>query len=247
MSGITTIAGSDSQNSTRAVINTNFANQANCHKGPSAPSTGLAAGFLWLDDDTPSATVWTMKQYDGTDWITLYQIDTTANVIIPPTSLTYPAFTMGGDIAMGGNQVTGSGNASASGELPNKGQVDGRVHIMAVPLGTQSATFDRFLMIGTGSIVITNIYVLVGTTVASSGTDYWTFQVRNLTAAVNLFATAFTTNGTAITADALTSLGTVQNGTPAASDVLQFQAATTLSPTALDAEACVLIRYTVTT
>jgi hypothetical protein len=51
---------------------------ASTSKGPSAPSTPYA-GQLWLDDDTPSGTVWTLKQYDGADWISIAEIDTSNN------------------------------------------------------------------------------------------------------------------------------------------------------------------------
>jgi hypothetical protein len=39
--------------------------------------------MVWVDDDTPSATVWTVKQYDGADWIELGRLDITANIYIP--------------------------------------------------------------------------------------------------------------------------------------------------------------------
>ncbi len=46
------------------------------HKGASAPSYA-AAGSLWLDDTSNPS--WTLKLYDGTDWIALGTVDTTAN------------------------------------------------------------------------------------------------------------------------------------------------------------------------
>ncbi|WP_425065626.1 hypothetical protein [Reyranella sp.] len=55
-------------------------------KGSSAPST-LYSGMLWLDDDTPSSTLWTLKQYDGTDWIVWGYVDTVANTFVPASSL----------------------------------------------------------------------------------------------------------------------------------------------------------------
>lgn len=51
---------------------------ASTAKGPSAPSTPYA-GQLWIDDNTPSATVWTLSMYDGADWISLGTFDVTAN------------------------------------------------------------------------------------------------------------------------------------------------------------------------
>jgi hypothetical protein len=51
-------------------------------KGPNAPPAPLA-GMIWVDDDTPSATVWTVKQYDGAEWIELGRLDITNNIYIP--------------------------------------------------------------------------------------------------------------------------------------------------------------------
>lgn len=55
---------------------------ASSSKGNSAPSTPYA-GQLWLDDNTPSSTVWTLNRYDGTDWIVEGYLDTTNNLFIP--------------------------------------------------------------------------------------------------------------------------------------------------------------------
>ena len=49
-------------------------------KGAAAPPT-LGAGLTWLEDDNPSATVWTWQMYDGADWIKMFQIDTTNNLL----------------------------------------------------------------------------------------------------------------------------------------------------------------------
>lgn len=62
----------------RADLNAGLQALASTSKGPSAP-TAPYAGQLWLDDDTPSATLWTLNLYDGTDWIALGQFDATAN------------------------------------------------------------------------------------------------------------------------------------------------------------------------
>lgn len=49
---------------------------ASTSKGPSRPST-VYAGQLWIDDDTPSSTVWTLYCYDGSGDIEIGKIDTT--------------------------------------------------------------------------------------------------------------------------------------------------------------------------
>jgi hypothetical protein len=48
-------------------------------RGPNAPPAP-AAGMVWVEDDNPSTTRWTVRMYDGADWIALGILDTTANV-----------------------------------------------------------------------------------------------------------------------------------------------------------------------
>lgn len=48
-------------------------------KGPNAPPAPLA-GMMWLDDDTPSASIWTLKMYDGADWIEIGRLNITTNI-----------------------------------------------------------------------------------------------------------------------------------------------------------------------
>jgi hypothetical protein len=66
----------------RADANSALAALGSSMKGPNAPPAPLA-GMVWVDDDTPSATIWTVKQYDGADWIELGRLDVTANIYIP--------------------------------------------------------------------------------------------------------------------------------------------------------------------
>jgi hypothetical protein len=66
----------------RADLNNALAALGSRMKGPNAPPAPIA-GMIWVDDDTPSATVWTVKQYDGADWIDLGRLDITANIYIP--------------------------------------------------------------------------------------------------------------------------------------------------------------------
>lgn len=64
----------------RGKIGTALAALGTLQKGPSAPS-GVAAGWLWLDDDTPSATIWTLNFYDGTTWIPMFTVDTVNDTV----------------------------------------------------------------------------------------------------------------------------------------------------------------------
>lgn len=66
----------------RADLNNALAALGSSMKGPNAPSAPTA-GMVWVDDDTPSATVWTVKLYDGAEWIELGRLDITNNVYIP--------------------------------------------------------------------------------------------------------------------------------------------------------------------
>ena len=51
----------------------------NHHKGPTEPSYA-EAGIIWLDD---AATPWLMKMHDGTDWITVGEVNATTNNFAP--------------------------------------------------------------------------------------------------------------------------------------------------------------------
>lgn len=66
----------------RADMNAALQALASTSKGNSAPTTAYA-GQLWLDDNTPSSTVWTVFQYDGSDWVAIGYLDTTNNLFIP--------------------------------------------------------------------------------------------------------------------------------------------------------------------
>jgi hypothetical protein len=66
----------------RADANDALAALGSTMKGPNAPPAPIA-GMLWLDDDTPSASVWTLKLYDGADWITLGTFEISANTFTP--------------------------------------------------------------------------------------------------------------------------------------------------------------------
>jgi hypothetical protein len=66
----------------RADANNALAALGSSMKGPSAPPSPLA-GMVWVDDDTPSATIWTIKRYDGAEWIEEGRLDVTNNIFIP--------------------------------------------------------------------------------------------------------------------------------------------------------------------
>lgn len=89
----------------RADINGALAALGSTMKGPSAPTSPLA-GMAWLDDNTPSSTVWTLNVYDGTDWIALGLLDTTNNRFTPTGNFAAgsagaPGFSPAGDTDTG--------------------------------------------------------------------------------------------------------------------------------------------------
>lgn len=51
-------------------------------KGPNPPPAPQA-GMLWLEDDNPSSTVWTLRQFDGVEWINIGVLDTVGNSFSP--------------------------------------------------------------------------------------------------------------------------------------------------------------------
>lgn len=69
----------------RAKINTALAALGTLQSGAAAPGSP-AAGWLWLDTDTPSATIWTLNFYDGTAWIPMFTIDTVNDTITPSSA-----------------------------------------------------------------------------------------------------------------------------------------------------------------
>ena len=66
----------------RADANAALAALGSTMKGPNAPPAPIA-GMMWMDDDTPSASVWTLKIYDGAEWLTVGTIDTSGNGFAP--------------------------------------------------------------------------------------------------------------------------------------------------------------------
>lgn len=77
------IIANDTGANVRSDLNNALQALASTSKGNSAPATPYA-GQLWVDDNTPSSSVWTLSMYDGTDWIVIGYFDTTNNIFIPP-------------------------------------------------------------------------------------------------------------------------------------------------------------------
>lgn len=63
-------------NVVRADINAALVALGTNQRGPTAPA-GPAAGWVWIDDNTPSATLWTVSIYDGAAWAIMGYLDVT--------------------------------------------------------------------------------------------------------------------------------------------------------------------------
>lgn len=69
----------------RADMNAALAALGSTMKGASAPPAPVA-GMLWVEDDNPTSARWTLRVYDGADWITVGVIDSTTNVFEPAST-----------------------------------------------------------------------------------------------------------------------------------------------------------------
>ena len=108
----------------RVDLNNALAALGSSMKGPSAPPAPVA-GMMWVDDDTPSATVWTLKQYDGADWIDLGTLDVTNNSFTPSpgtiaeTDIASAATTNIGAAASVNLRITGTTTITSFGTVAN--------------------------------------------------------------------------------------------------------------------------------
>lgn len=241
MADITTLLSTGTLSADRATLNANFAALQNLFASGTAPASPVAFQ-LWLDTSTTPDSL-KMRNAANSAWVTILADVTTAGGGLLPTT----GGTMTGALSFGGTQkVTNLAAATSAGDAVSKTQIDSAIQVATVPIGTLSASDNKYLFIaGTGVHVISDVVIVSELGVASSGTDYWTFVVQNLTAAVALKAVAKTTNGSALTANAAYAFGLDQNLTLASGDVLQLQATKTGSPNALT-ECLAVVRYKVT-
>lgn len=100
--------------------------------------------------------------------------------------------------------------------------------------GAASATFEVFLPVYATSFRVDALDVLCSNaTTGSDGSNNWTFQITNITASLNLRATAGTTNANELAANTVKTFTTNQNQTLAANAVAKVAVTKTGSPTAL--------------
>lgn len=158
----------------RADINDALKALGSTMKGASAPSAPLA-GMQWVEDDNPSSSVWTLRVYDGTDWINVYRLDSTNNVAVnlghmDPGSSGVPGLPFYGD--------TNTGFASRSGD--NMDIITGgtaRINVDSggfVGVGADAQSSTRLRVVGTGSSSATKallVQTLGGSTILECRND----------------------------------------------------------------------------
>ena len=167
----------------RADANNALAALGSTMKGPNAPPAPLA-GMMWLDDDTPSASVWTLKLYDGADWISIATFDISANTWAPVItrlalgagSAAAPAYSFSGDtdtgifsafansltFAVGGSQVAQVSQSAFV--LDNKaGDTDVSYFARAVDASASNQRATNFFSVNESSVPVTTLRSLVST------------------------------------------------------------------------------------
>ena len=235
MSTITAIASTDTVvTALGTTVPANFTVVATHFISGTAP-TSPSAGWIWIDNTT--ATAWVMKVYDGTDWIALpWTVNTSANTIAGTGTSQAANLDFASTY-----KCTSLASGSASGDSYTYGQASARVQAQCIRLGITTGTVatseNTYALICPAGITVLACKIISDTGVTANDTNYWSFQLRNTTASVDLYAAAKTTKvtgGTAITAGTVYDLaGTLQNSTPAAGDVLQFQITKTASATTM--------------
>ena len=230
-----------------ATILTNLSDKADTlrtlNSGASAPGSPVA-GMLWLDTTGP--TVFPLKQRNQANsaWVTIIPDCALANGGL----LALSGGTLSGALAMGSQKITGLGSGTAATDAINKGQADGRILSAPVFIGTQSATNNVYIFITQAvECAIVDVEIASELGVAADGANKWTFQVRDITGALDLLSAVKDTSAAAITADAVYALGVNQNNTAlAAGKLLRITMTKTGAPNALT-EAVVVLKYKVTT
>jgi len=117
-----------------------------------------------------------------------------------------------------------------------------------VTLDGWDATDQRYLFVAPYDCRIDQVYLVSDTAVAANDTNYYSFQVQNLTQSEALLSSAQTTQatgGTAITADTPYAVAPDQNHVISDGDVLELQVTETGTATDLTgAEIIAVVEYT---
>lgn len=224
-------------------VNDNCAALRSLHSGGTAPAS-TTPFMLWLDTSTTPDSL-KMRNAADAAWVTILADVTAAGGGL----LQLTGGTMTGNIAMSGTQkITGLAVGSSSADSATWGQVNTRILSAPVFIGTQSATNSVYIWVTQAvSSGITDVEILSETAVTADASHKWTFQVTDITGALNLLSAAKDTSAAAITADTVYALGVNQNNTTlAAGKAIKLTMTKTGSPNALT-EALAVVKYTVAT
>lgn len=146
-------------------------------KGNSAPST-IYAGQHWIDDNTPSASIWTEYVYDGAQSIAVHYIDTSSNVAYPVSAMPLLGFAAQGSPVMTGDirtsastAVPGAGNTTTGYNLSSNGSLHTSNNGSYVQSVNRNSSGVLFTLSLSGSQV-GSISVSGSTTVYATSSDY---------------------------------------------------------------------------
>lgn len=118
-------------------------------------------------------------------------------------------------------------------------------HRMVVPIrvGEVSASGNVYLVPAPHAMTVESVRLLVYAAVAADLTDFWTFQLRNVTQAEDLLSAAVTTETTGLDADTPFDLEPDQNGAISEDDVLELQIVKAASAADLENLTAFLVGY----
>jgi hypothetical protein len=134
----------------RADINNALLALGSTMKGPNAPSAPQA-GMLWIEDDNPSSTRWTLWVYDGAAWISLGVIDTDNNDFEPASTATGLALIQAASAAAARSAISAPATPNTTGS-----GTDGYWYLVAPGSGVAAAlpsggTWAYFIFLINGS------------------------------------------------------------------------------------------------
>lgn len=150
---------------------------ASTSKGNSAPST-IYAGQQWIDDNTPSGTIWTMNVYDGSQSIGLWYIDTSTNVAYPVSAMPLLGYAAQGSPVMTGDirttaatAVPGSSNTTTGYNLSSNGTLHLSNNGSYVGLMNRNSS-GTLLIAALSGVQVGSISVSGSTTAYNTSSDY---------------------------------------------------------------------------
>lgn len=119
----------------RGGINSALAALGSCMKGPNAPPAPVA-GMLWVEDDNPTSTRWTLRVYDGADWIVVGIIDSTANIFEPASTAIGLSLIRAADAAAARDAISAGVRLSTSVAATSGSSID----FLNIPAGVRRVT-----------------------------------------------------------------------------------------------------------